>query len=198
MGVRFICNKWREFVGPAWIASSGVFYGKPDLTDDTEIFRNEHGRPFVKLLSFAEDYEAISAADREVYRQVICYIGNVYTSIVEGTEEPTATCRRLIAMPSKSDPRFVELLEAKQPRAMTILAHMFACMKLIEEQVQWFRGIAERQVPRIYDQLPTGWHPMMVCIIFYFRSLCAFTAAILALRSAVTRLVNSAHELQPV
>jgi hypothetical protein len=132
------------------------------MLDDTEIFKNEHGRPFVKLLTFAADFEAMSAEDQEVYRQMICYIGNVYKGIIEATDEPLATCRRLIAAPSKNEPRFIELLEAKQPRAMTILAHMFACMKLIEEQVQWFKGIAERQVPKIYEQLPTGWHPMMV------------------------------------
>lgn len=166
-GTRFICSKWEELVGPAWIASSGVFYGKPDMTDDTEIFKNEYGRPFVKLLTFAEDFEAMSAEDREVYRQVICYIGNIYKGIVEGTDDPLGTCRRLIAAPSKNEPRFIELLEAKQPRAMTILAHMFACMKLIEEQVQWFKGIAERQVPKIHSQIPPGWHPMMVCIHFH-------------------------------
>lgn len=26
-GTRFICARWEELVGPAWIASSGVFYG---------------------------------------------------------------------------------------------------------------------------------------------------------------------------
>ena len=165
-GTRFICSRWEELVGPEWIASSGVFYGKPDLTDDTEIFKNEHGKPFVKLLTFAEDFEAMSVEDREVYRQIICYVGNVYKGIVEGTDAPMATCRRLLAAPSKNEPRFIELLEAKQPRAMTILAHMFACMKLVEEEVQWFKGIAERQVPKIYDKLPTGWHPMMVRIHF--------------------------------
>jgi hypothetical protein len=115
-GTRFICSRWEELVGPAWIASSGVFYGKPDMSNDAEIFKSEHGRPFIKLLTFAEDYEAISAQDREIYRDVICYLGGVYKGIVEGTDEPLATCRRLIALPSKNDPRFIDLLEAKQPR----------------------------------------------------------------------------------
>ena len=161
-GTRFICARWEELVGPAWIASSGVFYGKPDMTDDIEIFKSEHGKPFEKLLTFAEDFEAMTSDDREMYRKIICYVGNIYKGIVEDRDDPMATCRRLIAAPSKNDPRFIDLLETKQPRAMTILAHMFACMKLIAEQVEWFKGIAERQVPRIYDQLPTGWRPMMV------------------------------------
>lgn len=133
------------------------------MTDEDEIFKNEHGRPFEKLLTFAEDFEAMSPGDREIYRQVICYIGNIYKGIMEATDDPLVTCRRLIAAPSRNPPRFIELLESKQPRALTILAHMFACMKLVAEQVEWFKGIAERQVPKIYEQLPPGWYPMMVC-----------------------------------
>ena len=135
------------------------------MSDDDEIFGDEYGKPFVKLLTFAEDFEAMSVEDREIYRQVICYIGNIYKGIVEETDRPLHTCRRLTAAPSKNSPRFVELLESKQPRAWTILAHMFACMKLIAEQVQWYKGIAERQIPRIYEMLPTGWQPMMVRIL---------------------------------
>ena len=103
-------------MGPAWIASSGVFYGKPDMSNDAEIFKSEHGRPFIKLLTFAEDYEAISAQDREIYREIICYLGGVYKGIVEGTDESLATCRRLMALPSRNDPRFIDMVEANQPR----------------------------------------------------------------------------------
>ena len=152
------------------------------MTNDAEIFKSEHGRPFIKLLTFAEDYEAISTQDRESYRDVISYLGAVYKGIIEGTDEPMATCRRLVALPSKNDPRFIDLLEAKQPRAMAILAHMFALMKLIEEQVQWFKGIAQRQVPKIYHQLPNGWQPMMVrnfvfILPFEYSSTCVLSAA---------------------
>jgi hypothetical protein len=60
---------------------------------------------------------------------------------------------------------------------------MFALMKLIEDQVQWFKGIAQRQVPKIYHQLPNGWQPMMVrsfvCILtFEYFSTCALSAAL--------------------
>ena len=34
-------------------------------------------------------------------------------------------------------------------------------MKLIEHEVRWLKGIAERQVPKIYEQLPVGWRDMM-------------------------------------
>ena len=44
---------------------------------------------------------------------------------------------------------------------MTMLAHVFASMELIDESAVWFKGIAERQVPKIHEQLPAGWKPMM-------------------------------------
>ena len=161
-GTRFICVRWAELVGPSWIESSGVFYGRPDMTDTSEIFSREHGKPFVRLLTYAEEFEAMTADDKEVYQRAISYVGLIYKGISEGTDDPMATCRRLVGMPSRNDPRFIELVEAKQPRALTILAHTFACMKLIDDKVPWFRRIAERQVPKIYEQLPVGWRAMMV------------------------------------
>lgn len=166
-GTRFICVRWEELVGPSWIASSGVFYGKPDMTDESELFKREHGRPFEKLLTWAEDFEAMTPEDKETYQKVLSYIGLIYKGVSEGTDTPMATCRRLVGMPSRNDPRFIDLVEAKQARALTMLAHVFACMKLIDNEVPWFRGIAERQVPKIYEQLPTGWRTMMVRIAVF-------------------------------
>lgn len=179
-GTRFICARWYELVccnhlkaspfgpctddkqvGPSWLHQSGVFYGTPDLTDATKLYDTEHGKPFLKLLTWAEDFETITPEDRLVYQNVISYVGAVYTGISEGSEGEMASCRRIIATPSRNDPRFIDLLEAKQPRAWAIMAHLFACMKLIANKVTWFEGIAERQIPRIQAMLPTGWMPML-------------------------------------
>ena len=164
-GTRFICSRWAELVGPSWIQSSGVFYGKPDMSDEAELFDRQHSKPFEKLLTWAEDFEAMTPADKQTYQKVLSYIGLIYKGVSEGTDDPMGTSRRLVGMPSRNDPRFIDLVDAKQPRALTMLAHAFACMKLIDDRVPWFRGIAERQVPKIYEQLPTGWRAMMVRMI---------------------------------
>ena len=103
----------------------------------------------------------MTTEDQDAYQKTLSYIGLIYKGIVEGTDTPLATCRRLIAMPSRCPPRFVDLCEASKPRAMVMLAHVFASMKLVGSQTVWFGGIAERQVPRIYEQLPVGWQEMM-------------------------------------
>lgn len=160
-GSYHIIQRWRALAGEGWIAHSGVFYGEPDLSNDEWIFAPEHGKIFGRLLTFAADFEAITDEDRNAYTMSLAYIGVIYKGIVEGTDTPLATCRRLVAMPSKCPPRFVDLVEARQPRAMVMLAHLFAGMKLVDQSVVWLSGIAERQVPKIYEQLPVGWREMM-------------------------------------
>ncbi len=161
-GSKWIINSWQGMVGQAWIANAGVYYGKPDLTDDDALFAAENALPFERLLTFAEDFEAMTAEDRESYRMALNYIGGIYKGIVEGTDSPLATCRRLSAMPSRCPARFCDLVEQKSPRAIVMLAHVFASMKLVDQNAVWFRGIAERQVPMIYDQLPNAWKEMML------------------------------------
>lgn len=160
-GNYWIIQKWREFEGFAWMARSGVFYGEPDLSDDDYIFSEEHIKPFEKLLTFAADLEVMSDEDKHAYRMTLAYIGVTYKAIAEDNESPLATNRRLTAMASKCPARFVELVEAKAPRAMVMLAHVFASMKIASEESMWFKGIAELQVPIIYDQLPVGWRELM-------------------------------------
>jgi len=161
-GTRFIRHRWADLVGSVWLGTSGVLNGKPGIMmDDPTLFNTEHGRPFLKLLTYAQDFETIHAEDRAIYKDVLCYIGAIYTMIVEHTEDEVAMCRRIVGTASWNDPSFTDFVEARQPRALAILAHLFACMKLIAEKVPWFDGIAERQIPKIYDQLPAGWRPML-------------------------------------
>ena len=64
-------------------------------------------------------------------------------------------------MPSRLPRRWVELVEQRQPRAIVMLAHVFAIMKLVDKKTEWFRGVAERQVPALYETLPNAWKDMM-------------------------------------
>lgn len=160
-GTNYVVDSWHALVGDGFLSTSGVFYGKPDLTDENRLWDRQNERPFARLLSWAEDFEALTTEDREAYQRTLAYIGAIYKGIIEGTDNSLGTCRRLVAMPSRCPPRFVQLAEAKQPRALVMLAHVFATMKLTDASTIWFRGIAERQVPKIYESLPPGWREMM-------------------------------------
>ena len=160
-GTVYITSRWQEIIGPVWLGASGVFYGKEDTTQSDPSFDRENERPFGKLLTWAKDFEAMTAEDYEAYQKTLAYIGAIYKGIVDGTDTSLATCRRLVALPSRCPPRFVDLAEAKQPRALVMLSYVFATMKVTDTTTPWFRGIAERQVPKIYEELPHGWREMM-------------------------------------
>lgn len=160
-GTRYLCEVWRDLMGEEFLEANGVYFGRIKLDEEDALFQREYGRPFEKLLSFNEDYEMVSPEDKDVYQKCTAYIALVYKSITAGNEPALANCRRLVALPSRLPKRFLELLDVRAPRAMVLLAHTFALMKLISDAVPWFAGIAEQQVPKIHQVLQPGWQELM-------------------------------------
>lgn len=158
---RYLCDVWQQMFGEEWLDSTGMDFGRPKFQGVADLFQREQGRPFEKLLTFAEEIESITLEDKATYQECVAYLAFVYKTIIEEGEAPLATCRRLVAMPSQLPRRFNELVELKAPRAMVILAYTFAAMKMISHKVPWFQGIAERQVPKLQQQVPPGWNHVM-------------------------------------
>ena len=177
-GTVVIIEQWRQFSGDRWFAegmcvvntpvcssmktdprTAGGMYGEPDLSDDEELFRPTHQEPFQYLLAPVNGNE-IAEEDREAYEHTVAYIGLMYKGIVHNLDSPLATGRRVIAMPARVPLRFLDLVETAQPRAIAILAHCFASMKLAEERFPWFKGIADQQVPKACLALPESWSAM--------------------------------------
>lgn len=131
-------------------------HGEPDLSDVEELFHPVHMEPFRYLLSNVAGDEIVEE-DRIAYEHTLSYVGLIYKGIVQGLDSPLATGRRCNAMPTSAPLRFSDLVEANRPRAMAIMAHVFASMKLVEEQFPWFKGVAERQIPAICRALPHQW-----------------------------------------
>lgn len=125
-GITFICQAWLSLVGHNWIASSGVFYGEPDLSDDEEVFNPKHCKPFENVLTWALEYERMTDEHRDAYQKALSYIGLIYNKVIEDSEPVLAISRRFIAMPARLPSLFSELVDAKMPRAMVIMAHAFA------------------------------------------------------------------------
>ena len=160
-GVKILSSKWQEIAGENWMLYTAVFFGKPNMLDEEELFRKEHADPFRELLTWARDFENVTEEDQICYEQALSYIGLAYKSVLDHSDHPLASCRRLMALPSRLPRRFTELVEVRSPRAMVMLAHAFAIMKLVSHEVPWLQGVAERQVPKIYHQIPAGWRDMM-------------------------------------
>jgi hypothetical protein len=65
-----------------------------------------------------------------------------------------------LAFPATVSKRFVDLVEARRPRALTILACFFALLKSIDS-VWWLQGVARREVMGIITQFEgdSAWWP---------------------------------------
>ena len=89
------------------------------------------------------------------------YIGLAFECIVTRSESVLASSRRIMALPARAPGRFLTMVLQQKPRALAMLAYTFALIKLLDTEVLWFRGIAQRTIPLIYDRLPAGWKTLL-------------------------------------
>lgn len=74
---------------------------------------------------------------------------------------------RILAFAATVSRRFVDLLAAHDPRALTIVACFFAMLKS-EDDVWWLNGVAKKEVMGIFTLLPPEWWgrlewPIRIC-----------------------------------
>ena len=161
VGPRELSWQWLSITNESKVKILGVAGIKPDPTDLDEMFNPEAAAPFMTLLDWGAEFEYLTPDDEDAYLKTISYLGVIYKAIRDRSETPLATARRFNVFPSRVPPRFIELALLKKPRAMVVLAHTFALMKLLARDIDWYEGIAERQIPAIYDSLPHGWKAPM-------------------------------------
>lgn len=143
------------------LAAAGSMYGEPNLTKESgELFRPEHRAGFNHLLASVNGVE-IDPEDQAAYEDTLSYIGLMYKGITESLDSPLGTQRRIIAFPSLVPQRFAKLVESCDARALVILSHLFAIMKLCEAEDPWLQEIARRQVPQIGKHLVGPWIPLL-------------------------------------
>lgn len=131
------------------------------FTEDEVILRDENLHPFGSLLTWAAEYEYMTETDRLTYEKTVKYLGVVYRATTVDREDPMASLRRIIALPSRVPPKLRELVEEQRPRALCVLAHVFGIIKMVNGDLQYNKGIAERQVPLIWERVPVGWRECM-------------------------------------
>jgi hypothetical protein len=161
VGPRELSWQWLNVTSESRVVILGVDGIKPDPTDVDEMFNPEAAAPFRSLLDWGAEFEYLTSEDEDAYLKTISYLGVIYRAIRDRSETPLATSRRFNIFPSRVPARFIDLALQKKPRAMVVLAHTFALMKLLARDVDWFEGIAEKQIPVIYDGLPQGWRAPM-------------------------------------
>ncbi|KAI9650449.1 hypothetical protein NHQ30_000464 [Ciborinia camelliae] len=130
----------------------------PVLADPSAIFDEVNGEKFGHLLRRTErDLEGEEWDEKieKAYKSTVCYLGYVYKHI-EAKDNPGTVTRLLIGFPYFIERHFVELVDEGKPRAMVLLAIVFAFYVRIRK-ICWVGECWEREVMGIMGVLGDEW-----------------------------------------
>ena len=130
----------------------GYEFLSPPLT----VERAENRESFQNLLHWEHYPEPeFSRQVQEAYEEALNYLGSILIAI-QNNEDQSRLCRRLLGFAPLAPKLFLEFLEKKRPRALVILAHLFAMTQVVDH-VWWFRGAGKRHVHGIQSIVPDDW-----------------------------------------
>ena len=126
------------------------------LRDEERTHDYNFGQPFRALIDFEDPGEVLTSVSVPIYTSILAYISKTLNALTVDREPPSLMIRRINSLGSFHPKEFVTFVAEERPRALAILAHAFALMKAAN-QIWWFKGIADREVPRICASLPDRW-----------------------------------------
>ena len=100
-----------------------------------------------------EDYPDVS-----VYYDTLKYLGSLYLELQSGFSGILDL--RVITWFTFLPKGFVELARLRRPRALVVIAHYLAFVKLCQG-LWWMRGISGREIRNIQNYLGDGWAPLL-------------------------------------
>ncbi|KAJ5629247.1 hypothetical protein N7528_002904 [Penicillium herquei] len=117
-------------------------------------------KPFHTILDYDRDKEDFDERTLRAYTESIEYIEGMYAAMQ--SNEPIWVLRKIFTgFPPMMPRRFGELVAEKRPRALVILAYLFALGKRTDD-IWWLHGIPEREVRGINSILPIDWQWAMI------------------------------------
>lgn len=159
---RTIMEIWRKLPGVDDTRPPETLHGYTDSTTTEADDFNEHGlHPFAKLTTFGAEFERSTPEDVESYQVAVVHLAHMFRAMESGNMTALSLCQYVLAVPSRIPGRFVQLVEAQAPRALVIMAHIYAQIFDIGSEVIWMRDIAKRQVENIHADLPRAWAERM-------------------------------------
>ena len=128
----------------------------PDFHDMEALYGAKNREPFQALLDFERYPEpALDAETLYTYERTLAYVGSIYRAILDD-DAPRMLLRRLTILGLMCTDQYIDLVDQLRPRALAILAHFFAMMKVVDDH-WWLRGLADQQVHGIQSIMPAQW-----------------------------------------
>ncbi|KAJ5085775.1 hypothetical protein N7532_010546 [Penicillium argentinense] len=134
-----------------------LLFAQPTLWDRKEQATSYDGpaKPFHFLLSYRRDEEVLDDKDESAYMDAVQYLERLYVAVE--THEPEFIVRKMFSgFPPVVPRHFLRLVSDKRPRALAILARLFALGKTVDN-IWWLRGIPEKEVVGINSIMPAQW-----------------------------------------
>jgi hypothetical protein len=122
--------------------------------DRTQRVYNGPIKPLQFLLHYRQEDDSMDSAAFAVYEEGIVYLERFYIAVQKG--EPDHVLRRMFSgFPPVVPQPFITFVAERRPRALVMLAYLFALVKEFED-IWWLRGIPEREVHGINSIIPAG------------------------------------------
>ncbi|KAJ5374334.1 hypothetical protein N7517_006340 [Penicillium concentricum] len=109
---------------------------------------------FAELLS-GLDINSIVPKETAAYELAVGHLGWSYGCHMAG-EQMSIVRKKILSFPAIVPARYIELLEAEDPRALAITAYFFGLTAVLNE-VWWIRGVARREILGIMALVPEEW-----------------------------------------
>ncbi|PYH65021.1 uncharacterized protein BO88DRAFT_457530 [Aspergillus vadensis CBS 113365] len=145
----------RARIAPLLVARPVVHRGDVEVQDGGPKGRSGELRFLVDMFPGSDEEEEVM----EVYVQCVGYLEGLLMAVRMG-ESGYDIRKRFSSFPSMVPGEFLGLVSERMPRALVILAYLFALVKGAEG-VWWLRGIPEMEVRGIESILPDMWRGVM-------------------------------------
>lgn len=128
-----------------------IISSSASLFEPSVLFNETNLQQFPHLLEWRD--EPLDPETESIYRKTISCMGSISFAIEMGEPE-MALCRRFMSFPSLIPPAFLDMVEARAPRALVIMAHFFALTSQARD-LWWVGKTPEREVHAIRSYIPS-------------------------------------------
>lgn len=151
---------WKSILNNSSSKIMAIIGVAPFWKEKDVVFREHNRAGFEELLQNSPPFdEPCDEESWSAYEKAISFIGSVHTAIKE--EEPKLTiCSRLLTFGIMAPERFINTVQAERPRALVMLAHLFALCHSMRD-VWWIGNVGKREVLGIQKILPPQWQKLV-------------------------------------
>lgn len=113
--------------------------------------------PFAELLVML-DIDSLEHKERNIYKSAVKHLGQAHVCHASGNS--TRAMQSIMSFPAVVSGKFIELLEAKDPRSLIITAYFFGLTTFVKG-MWWLQGVAEKEILGLFDLIPHQWRWVM-------------------------------------